>query len=67
MENNIMNNQWQSLTVNMFFINVLFMLNKFKLETHHSSDFHHMNFEILDIDGNLIEFLSPFHVKMTFY
>jgi hypothetical protein len=26
-----------------------------------------MNFEILDIDGNLIEFLSPFHVKMTFY
>jgi hypothetical protein len=66
MNDNIINNQWQSITVNMFFINGLFMLNKFKKETYNSSDFHYINFEILDIDGNIIKFLSPFHVKIKF-
>jgi hypothetical protein len=63
--NPIVDNQYQSITVNLFFIGSLFKLKPFKIKTKKSSKFHNIRFEILDIDGNAMKFLSPFHVRMT--
>jgi hypothetical protein len=42
------------------------MLKSFKIKSEKSSNFHNISFEILDIDGDNIKFLSPFHVRMKF-
>jgi hypothetical protein len=42
------------------------MLKPFKIKSEKSSNFHNIRFEILDIDGDVIKFLSPFHVRMKF-
>jgi hypothetical protein len=43
------------------------MLKPFKIKSENSSNFHNIRFEILDIEGDAIKFLSPFHVRMKFY
>jgi hypothetical protein len=63
----VVDNQYQSITINLFFIGGLFMLKPFKINSDKSSNFHNIRFEILDIDGDFIKFLSPFHVRMKFY
>jgi hypothetical protein len=40
------------------------MLTSFKITSGKSNNFHNIHFEILDIDGDIIQFLSPFHVRM---
>jgi hypothetical protein len=65
-DNPIVNNQYQSITVNWFSIGRFFMLNPVKIQTEKSSDFHNIRFEIFDIDGNIITFLSHFDVKIKF-
>jgi hypothetical protein len=64
LDNPVVDNQYQSITVNLFFIRGLFMLKPFKIKSEKSSNFHNVRFEILDIDGDIIKFLSPFHIKM---
>jgi hypothetical protein len=64
LDNVVVDNQYQSITVNLFFIGGLFMLKSFKIKSKKSSNFHTIRFEILDIDGDVIKFLSPFHVRM---
>jgi hypothetical protein len=60
----VVDNQYQSITVNLFLIGYLFMLKPFKIKSEKSSNFHNIRFEILDIDGDVINFLSPFHVRL---
>ena len=64
LDNPVVDNQYQSITVNLFFIGGLFMLKPFKIKSDKSSNFHNIRFEILDIDGDIIKFLSLFHVRM---
>jgi hypothetical protein len=40
------------------------MLKNFKIKSEKSNFFHNIRFEILDIDGDISKFLSPFHVRM---
>jgi hypothetical protein len=67
LDNPVVDNQYQSINVNLFFIGGLFILKPFKIKSEKSSDFHNIRFEILDMDGENIKFLSPFHVKFKFY
>jgi hypothetical protein len=60
----VVDNQYQSITVNLFFIGGLFMLKPFKIKSEKSSNFHNIRFELLNIEGDVIKFLSPFHVRM---
>jgi hypothetical protein len=64
LDNPIVDNQDQSITVNFLFIRGLFMLKPFKIKSDKSSNFHNIRFEILDIDGEIIKFFSSFHVRM---
>jgi hypothetical protein len=43
------------------------MLQPLKIKSEKNSNFHNIHFEILDIDGDNIIFLLPFHVRMKFY
>jgi hypothetical protein len=38
----------------------------FKIQTGNNSDLYNIHFEILDIDGVPIKFLSPFHIRIKF-
>jgi hypothetical protein len=64
LDNPVVDNQYQSITLNLFFIGGLFILKLFKIATGNSSDLHNIHFEILDIDGNNIKFLSPLYIWM---
>jgi hypothetical protein len=65
-DNPVVDNQYQSINANLFFIGGLFMLKPFKIQTGNSSDLRNIHFEILDIDGVPIKFLSTFHIRMKF-
>jgi hypothetical protein len=67
LDNAIVDNLYQNITVNMLFIGGLFMLKPFKIKSEKSSHFHNIRFEILDIDEDVIKFLSPFNVRMKFF
>jgi hypothetical protein len=64
LDNPVVDNQYQNITLNLFFIGGLFMLKPFKIKSEKSSNFHNIRFEILDIDRDITNFLSPFHVRM---
>jgi hypothetical protein len=64
LDNPVVDNQYQSITVNLFFFGSSFMLKSFKINSEKSSNFHNIRFEILEIYGDIIKFLSPFHVRM---
>jgi hypothetical protein len=50
LDNPVVDNQYQSITVNLFFIGGLFMFSPFKFKSEKSSNFQNIRFEILDID-----------------
>jgi hypothetical protein len=64
LDNPVVDNQYQSITVNLFFIGGLFILKSFKIKSEKSSNFHNIRFVILNFDRDVIKFLSPFHVRM---
>jgi hypothetical protein len=47
LDNAVFDNQYQSITVNLFFIGGLFMLTPFKIKSEKTSNFHNIHFEIL--------------------
>jgi hypothetical protein len=67
LDNAIDDNQYQNITINFFFVEGLFILKPYKIKSEKISDFHNIRFEILDIDGEIIIFLSPFHVRKKLY
>jgi hypothetical protein len=43
------------------------MLKPFKIKSEKNSDFHNIRFENLNIDEEIIKFLSRFHARMQFF
>jgi hypothetical protein len=50
LDNPVVDNQYQSISLNLFFIGGLFILKAFKIKSDKSSNFPNIRFEILDID-----------------
>jgi hypothetical protein len=60
-DNPVVDNQYQSITINLYFIGGLFMLKPFKIKSDKSSNFHNISFEILDMEEML---LNSYHLFM---